>query len=145
MRRSGGGSQMPGARVQLPQLPARHRRGLEGQRARFSFFNSRSGPSAGFTLFNFRSLEDPGDFSLGSYARWCTLIHMRTNVELDDELVREAFALTGLRTKRELLHEALKELVRARRKRDLADLVGKVQFRDDFDAKALREIRRGHR
>jgi Arc/MetJ family transcription regulator len=70
---------------------------------------------------------------------------MRTNVVLDDELVREAFELTGLRTKRELIHEALEELVRARRRRNLADLAGKVRLRDDFDHKALRDIDRGDR
>jgi Arc/MetJ family transcription regulator len=70
---------------------------------------------------------------------------MRTNVVLDDELVREAFALTGLRTKRELLKEALEELIRARRKRNLTDLAGAVRFRDDFDHKALREMDRGDR
>jgi Arc/MetJ family transcription regulator len=75
----------------------------------------------------------------------CIPIHMRTNVVLDDELVREAFAVTGLRTKRELIHEALKELVRARRKRDLADLAGKIRFRAGFDHKSLRENRRGDR
>ena len=70
---------------------------------------------------------------------------MRTNVDLDDDLVREAFAVTGLPTKKALLHEALKELVRARRKRDLADLAGRIRFRGDFDHKAMRESRRGHR
>ena len=47
---------------------------------------------------------------------------MRTNVVIDDELVKEAFALTGVRTKRELVHLALQELVRQRRKRDVAPL-----------------------
>jgi Arc/MetJ family transcription regulator len=32
---------------------------------------------------------------------------MRTNVLLDDDLVEEAFALTGVRTKRELVRLAL--------------------------------------
>lgn len=70
---------------------------------------------------------------------------MRTNVVLDDDLVREAFAVTGLRTKKELLHEALTELIRARKKRDLAQLAGRIRFRDDFDHKALRERDRGDR
>ena len=70
---------------------------------------------------------------------------MRTNVVLDEELVREAFEVTGIRTKSELIHEALKELVRARRKRDLAELAGQIRFRDDFDHKALRESRDGDR
>jgi Arc/MetJ family transcription regulator len=70
---------------------------------------------------------------------------MRTNVDLDDDLVEEAFRLTGLRTKKALLHEALRELVRARRKQDLAGLAGQIRFRADYDHKALRESRRGHR
>ena len=60
---------------------------------------------------------------------------MRTNVVLDDELVREAFALTGAHTKRELLDIALNELVRKHRKKNLLELSGKIGFRDDFDHK----------
>ena len=70
---------------------------------------------------------------------------MRANVVLDDELMREAFALTAARTKKELLDLALRELVRSRRRRDLADLAGRIQFRDDFDHKKLRELGRGPR
>jgi Arc/MetJ family transcription regulator len=70
---------------------------------------------------------------------------MRTNVVLDDELVREAFRLTGLRTKRELIHTALQELVRVRRKKDLTELAGRIRFREDFDRKSLRAMRHGSR
>lgn len=66
---------------------------------------------------------------------------MRTNVELDDMLVEEAFRLTNVRTKKELLHLALQELVRSRRRKNLLDLAGQVQFRDDYDYKALRTTR----
>ena len=41
---------------------------------------------------------------------------MRTNIVLDDDLTREAFALTGLKTKRELVEKALTDLVEAKRK-----------------------------
>ena len=68
---------------------------------------------------------------------------MRTNIVLDDNLVQEAFALTGVRTKRELVHMALKELVRRRRKRDLTELAGKIRLREDFDHKAMRQTRHG--
>ena len=70
---------------------------------------------------------------------------MRTNVVLDDELMAQARRLTGARTNREVLRLALQELVRQRSKKDLADLAGRIRFRDDFDHKALREIRRGDR
>lgn len=66
---------------------------------------------------------------------------MRTNIVLDDELVEQAFVLTGLRTKRELVNLALRELVRQRSKRNLFDLAGKVSLRPDFDHKELRRLR----
>ena len=68
---------------------------------------------------------------------------MRTNIVLDDDLMQEAFSLTGIRTKRELVHTALKELVRRYRKRDLSDLAGKIRLRDDFDHKDMRRTRHG--
>lgn len=68
---------------------------------------------------------------------------MRTNIVLDDELVEEAFALTGVRTKRMLIRLALQELIRRHRKRDLGELAGRIRFNDDFDHKALRDTRRG--
>ena len=68
---------------------------------------------------------------------------MRTNIVLDDDLVEEAFALTGARTKRELVRLALEELIRTRKKKSLFDLAGKLALREDFDHKALRKLRRG--
>jgi Arc/MetJ family transcription regulator len=66
---------------------------------------------------------------------------MRTNIVLDDELVDEAFALTGTRTKKEVVHLALQELVRSRKKKNLADLAGTIQFRKGFDPKSMRKLR----
>jgi len=68
---------------------------------------------------------------------------MRTNIDLDDRLMQEAFALTGARTKKELVHLALNELIRVRKKKSLLDLSGKIQFRRGYDHKALRELFRG--
>lgn len=66
---------------------------------------------------------------------------MRTNIVLDDQLVDEALQVTGARTKKEVVHLALQELVRSRKKKSLADLAGKIRFRDDFDHKAMRKLR----
>ena len=68
---------------------------------------------------------------------------MRTNIELDDDLVAEAFALTGVRTKRELVRLGLQELIRSRKKKDLFDLTGRLELTEDYDHKALRETRHG--
>jgi Arc/MetJ family transcription regulator len=66
---------------------------------------------------------------------------MRTNIVLDDELLDEALQVTGARTKKEVVHIALQELVRSRKKKSLADLAGKIRFRPGFDHKALRKLR----
>ena len=63
---------------------------------------------------------------------------MRTNIEIDDKLMEEAFKLTNVRTKKELVHLALIEFVKAKKKKDLLDLSGKIQFHEGYDYKALR-------
>ena len=63
---------------------------------------------------------------------------MRTNIVLDEELVRKARKFSKAKTKKDLVHEALEELIAVRQRRDLRDLRGKVHFRSDYDHKALR-------
>ncbi|HRY44368.1 MAG TPA: type II toxin-antitoxin system VapB family antitoxin [Thermoanaerobaculia bacterium] len=64
---------------------------------------------------------------------------MRTNIVLDDELVREASRLTGIRTKRSLVDEALRLLVRTKKRRSILALKGKIRLAEGYDHKALRE------
>lgn len=64
---------------------------------------------------------------------------MQVTLNLDEALINEALQLTQLTTE-ELLNLALKELVKSRRKKNLLDLAGQIQFSSDFDHKALREI-----
>ena len=66
---------------------------------------------------------------------------MRTNIDLDDELIKEAMTLTGVTTKKEIVHVALQELVRSRKKKNLLDLAGQIQFRRGFNHKTLRKLR----
>ena len=66
---------------------------------------------------------------------------MKTNIELNDELIQEAFQLTNLKTEQELIDFALRELIRNRKKRSLLDLSGQIQFAPDYDYKAARENR----
>lgn len=66
---------------------------------------------------------------------------MRTNIVLDDKLVQEALDLTGARTKKELVHLALEELVERRRKMDWRELVGEVRLQEDFDLDEMRRDR----
>lgn len=64
--------------------------------------------------------------------------NMRTNVELDDDLLNKAFRYSKAKTKKSLLHEALQELIAAREKLDLRDLKGKITFQEGYDYKKLR-------
>jgi Arc/MetJ family transcription regulator len=66
---------------------------------------------------------------------------MRTNIVLDNSLVEEAFLLNGGKTKKDLISLALKEFVMTRKRRNLLELAGKIEFRDDYDYKASRENR----
>jgi Arc/MetJ family transcription regulator len=66
---------------------------------------------------------------------------MRTNIDLDDELLTEAARLSGIRTKKDLVHEALRVLIATRKRKSLLDLKGKIELAPDYDYKALREDR----
>ncbi len=62
---------------------------------------------------------------------------MRTNIVLDDTLVKEAMMLSGAKTKKELISNALREFVTARKRLNLLDLDGKIKFAENYDYKAL--------
>jgi len=65
---------------------------------------------------------------------------MRTNVVLNESLIKEAFMYAQtITTKRELIEIALKEYVDTRKRKNIKDLRGKVQFRDDYNYKAMRK------
>lgn len=63
---------------------------------------------------------------------------MRTNIVLDDQLVKEAQALSQIKTKRELIEQALKEFVAHRKRLNLRELKGMGGLRSDYDYKSLR-------
>jgi Arc/MetJ family transcription regulator len=63
---------------------------------------------------------------------------MRTNIELDQRLVNEAMSLSQIKTKRELVEQALKEFVAIRKRLNLLDLVGAGDLLEDYDYKSLR-------
>jgi Arc/MetJ family transcription regulator len=58
---------------------------------------------------------------------------MRTNIEIDDDVLREAQRLTGTRTKRETVDLALRELVARHRRLGILDLRGKVHWEGDLE------------
>ena len=66
---------------------------------------------------------------------------MRTNIDLDDQLVAEAFKASGAATKKELVHLGLKALIKSKKRLDLLDLVGVIDLDPDFDHKAVRRTK----
>ena len=66
---------------------------------------------------------------------------MRTNIEIDEETMKQAFSVSGFKTKKEIVEQALKEFVRNRTRKDLTDLRGKIRFADGYDYKTAREIK----
>ena len=58
---------------------------------------------------------------------------MRTNIVLDDQLVEQARKLTGIKTKKELIHEALRVMIRLRQQGETRSLRGKLLWEGDLD------------
>jgi Arc/MetJ family transcription regulator len=58
----------------------------------------------------------------------------RTNIVMDERLVARAKQVTGLKTTRQLVDHALREMVRHRKQRDILKLQGKVDWEGDLAA-----------
>lgn len=71
-------------------------------------------------------------------AKWCTVAVVRTNIDIDDELLAEAQRVAGTRTKRATVEYALRELVRRKDRRAVLKLRGAVAWEGK-----LEESRRG--
>jgi len=52
----------------------------------------------------------------------------RTNIDIDDKLVKEGLKIAYLRTKKELVPYALEELIKRNRRKRMLELEGKVEF-----------------
>ena len=57
----------------------------------------------------------------------------RTNIELDDRLVNEGLKVFKCKSKRELVHLALKELLKSAKRKEILKLRGQVQWEGDLD------------
>ena len=62
-----------------------------------------------------------------------SVIRMRTTLDLPEELVTEAKAILGFKSKTETIVFALNEIVRRRRRQELVAMFGKVKIEIDLD------------
>lgn len=66
---------------------------------------------------------------------------MATNLHIDQQLLEEAVRLSGKKTKREVVNDALAEYVRARRQREVLEIFGEIDFDPGYDHKNQRSRR----
>jgi Arc/MetJ family transcription regulator len=59
---------------------------------------------------------------------------VRTNIVIDDKLMRDALRATGLKTKRETVDRALRTLLLLERQGQIRRLRGKLDWQGDLDA-----------
>ncbi len=67
-------------------------------------------------------------------------VYMRTNIEIDDKLMKDALEASKAKTKKEAVEIALRELVASRRRRSMLDLRGTIDWQSDLNE--MRETRR---
>ena len=58
---------------------------------------------------------------------------MRTNIVLDENLIERAQKLTGIKTKREVVQEALRTLILLREQAEIRQFRGKLKWEGDLD------------
>jgi len=59
---------------------------------------------------------------------------MRTNIDIDDELLNEILRRTNFKSKKAAVNAALKEYIRKLNLKELAHLRGKVKWEGDLDS-----------
>jgi Arc/MetJ family transcription regulator len=59
---------------------------------------------------------------------------MRTNIVIDEKLMRETLRLTGLKTKREAVELGLRTIVRLCKQQEIRRFRGKLPWQGDLDA-----------
>ena len=65
---------------------------------------------------------------------------MRTNIDIDDRLMRQAMRSSGDRTKRAAVEEGLRLLIRTKEQGSIRRLRGKVAWEGDLNASRLARV-----
>ncbi len=64
----------------------------------------------------------------------------RTNIELNDKILKEAIKLTHLKTKKEAVNYALEELVKRLRRKRMLELEGKVKWEGNLNEMRMSRV-----
>jgi Arc/MetJ family transcription regulator len=63
---------------------------------------------------------------------------MATNLAIDDNLLKRALVIGGLKTKKDTVNMALDEFIQRRKRQEVIGLFGKVEFDKNYDYKKSR-------
>lgn len=66
---------------------------------------------------------------------------MRTNIDIDDQLMKQAMRSSGRRTKRATVEAALRLLIQTRSQGRLRRLRGKIEWQGDLETSRLGRLR----
>jgi len=58
---------------------------------------------------------------------------MRTNIEIDDELMNDVLKATGLKTKKDVVELGLKTLIRLKKQERIKNFRGQLKWTGDLD------------
>ncbi len=59
---------------------------------------------------------------------------MRTNIDIDDKLMKQAMKASGATTKKAAVESALRQMVQLKKQAKIRELFGKVRWEGDLDA-----------
>jgi len=65
---------------------------------------------------------------------------VRTNIVPDDKLIKRAQKLTGIKTKQEVVQEALRTLILLNEQAEIRNLRGKLKWEGDLNEQRLRRV-----
>jgi len=65
---------------------------------------------------------------------------VRTNIDIDDELIERAMKMSGLRTKKAVVQAALELLARTKAQAGIRELRGKIHWEGDLEQSRLNRL-----
>ena len=58
---------------------------------------------------------------------------MRTNIEIDDKLMNDALEASGLKTKKAVVEQALRTLIKLKKQEEIKRFRGRLEWSGDLD------------
>ncbi|MGL4503050.1 MAG: type II toxin-antitoxin system VapB family antitoxin [Planktothrix sp.] len=65
---------------------------------------------------------------------------MKIPIEIDQQLIAEALALSNFSTENQLIEDALREYIQRRQQQKIFELFGTIDYEENYDYKQQRKI-----